>query len=541
MMKSLLRTREILLLLGVALVAGCTTGSGLVGVPPSNPGGSAPSQAGAGAPTALPATDAGLAEHVPQQLIIRFLPGASIEPVLSAIQGTVLRELKTFNAAVVDLPPGASIVDTIRKVQFMSGVKYVEPNYIYRLSLTPNDLYFATKQWGPQKIGAPAAWDATTGGSTSVIAILDSGVSSIHPDFMGIMGKILTGSNCVTPGGSTDDNVGHGTHVAGIAAAIGNNNIGIAGISWLSPILPIKVADSSGLVTTGTEVCGLDFAAGFAANNPGDQVSANMSFGGAGYSQLVKDAVDLAISKNVVLIAAAGNDGKATVLFPAGYPGVMAVGATDPSNNLATFSTHGSQLSVVAPGVDIYSTLPTSGPVSAPIGYGYLSGTSMAAPHVTGVAALVRAKNPTFTVSQVRSQIEKTATNLPTAGGGFNPQFGWGLVNAAAAVGVAQTNNYGSVLVTVTKAGANTGGVDVVIWTIPTGAIVCTTLSQPLQTAQTSSTGTSVGVATFNAVPAGSYCATASQASPPAKGTTAAPFTVPAGGTTTPPPTILIM
>jgi Subtilase family len=163
----------------------------------------------------------------------------------------------------------------------------------------------------------------------------------------------------------------------------------------------------------------------------------------------------------------------------------------------------------------------------------------MASPHAAGVAALVRAKNPGFSVLQVRSQIEQTATRLPSGGTGFNQQFGWGLVNAAAAVGAMQVNNYGSVLVTVTKAGVNTGGVDVIIWAIPTGATACTTLSQPLQTVQTSSNGSSIGVATFNAIPVGSYCATASEASPVAKGGTTSSFTVTAGIPTPVPVTIM--
>ncbi|HEX2713167.1 MAG TPA: S8 family serine peptidase, partial [Candidatus Acidoferrales bacterium] len=228
------RVGEAILLLSLVLVVGCTSGSNLIGVPhpPSGP-------AGGGSGSSLPATDAGLAEHAPQQLIIRFLPGASTQTILKEINGTELGQLKAFNSLVVGLPQGASIVDTIRKVQAMSGVKFAEPNYIYRALLLPNDPFFATKQWGPQKINAPAAWDTDTGSSTSVIAIIDTGVSVASIEFTGV-GKLLTGTNCV--GGLTsDDDNGHGTHVAGIAAANGNDNNGIAGISWLSPILPIKV------------------------------------------------------------------------------------------------------------------------------------------------------------------------------------------------------------------------------------------------------------------------------------------------------------
>src|SRR5437016_2385631 len=253
---------------------------------------------------------------------------------------------------------------------------------------------------------------------------------------------MLIGTNCVAPGGVTDDDNGHGTHVAGIAAAIGDNGIGIAGIAWAASILPIKVLDASGSGTNANVACGIQAGADFAASNPGMRVVENLSLGGPAYSQVIKDAVDSALQSNVLVIAAAGNDGKATVLFPAGYPGVMAVGATTPANERATFSTYGSHLSVVAPGVDIYSTYLSGN-------FKYLSGTSMAAPHVSGTAALVRALNTSMTPAQVRTQIEQTATRL--GGSGFNPQFGWGLVNAAATVtGTPVTSNYGTVQVTAT-------------------------------------------------------------------------------------------
>ncbi len=495
-----------LFILSFLFLFGCTSGSRLVGVPSS--------QGPTSGPPTLPSADSGLAEHVPQQLIIGFLPKAEAQKVVAAVNGALLKEFKELNAVLVGLPQGASVVETIRRVQAMSGTKYAEPNYIYRASIVPNDPFFASKQWGPQKINALAAWDVTTGNANSVVAVIDSGVSSTHPEFSG---KILIGTNCTTDPGGTEDNNGHGTHVAGIAAAIGNNGIGIAGIAWAASILPIKVLDSTGSGTTTTIACGINFGASFALTNPTRRVVQNLSLGGPGYSQLLKDAVDSALQNNVVVIAAAGNDGKATVLFPAGFPGVMAVGAITPTNDRAPFSTFGSHLSVVAPGVDIYSTAPGGS-------YQFMMGTSQAAPHVSGVAALIRAQNPGLTPAQVRSQIEQTATRL--GGSSFNPQFGWGLVNAAAAVGAPVASNFGSVQVTVRDnvTLAPVPGVDVIIWV---GTPSCLGLTQVVQTAQTNATG----VAAFNAVPAGSDCATASQASPPKKGTST-PFTVTGGSTT---------
>src|SRR5207247_4990948 len=295
-----------------------------------------------------------------------------------------------------------------------------------------NDPFSSSKQWGPQKINAPAAWDLTTGNPNSVVAVVDTGVDSTHPD---LSGNILAGINCTGEAGTPN---GHGTHVAGIAAAIGNNGIGIAGIAWAAGILPIKVCTISGCVISDI-ACGILFGANFATLNPGKRVVENLSLGGAGYSQTLKDAVDNAIQSNVLVIASAGTDGKSTVLFPAGYPGVMAVGASTPTNDRAVFSTYGSHLSVIAPGVDIYSTIPGGG-------YSLMSGTSMAAPHVAGVAALILALSPGLSPAQVRSQIERTATHLGSSA--FDPQFGWGVVDAAAALRALVPTNYGQVHIT---------------------------------------------------------------------------------------------
>src|SRR5438552_11010710 len=524
MKRKLQRALSGLFLLSVVLLAGCSSGSGLVGVP-------RPGQAPPPGPPLLPATDAGLAEHVPAQIIIGFVPKTDARKIATAVNGTVLRELRELNAMLVGLPPqSSSIVETIRKAQTISGVKYAEPNYVYRAFVDPNDPFFSTKQWGPQKINAPAAWGVTAGNANSVVAVVDTGVSSTDPEFSG---KMLIGTNCVAPGGVTDDDNGHGTHVAGIAAAIGDNGIGIAGIAWAARILPIKVLDASGSGTSADVACGIEFGANFAASNPMIRLVENLSLGSFAYAQLIKDAVDSALQSNVLIVAAAGNDGKATVQFPAGYPGVMAVGATTPANERATFSTYGSHLSVVAPGVDIYSTF-LSGT------FKYLSGTSMAAPHVSGTAALVRAVQAGLSPAQVRTQIEQTATRL--GGSGFNPQFGWGLVNAAAAVGTPGASNYGNAQVSVTAyttTGPSVPGADVILWV---GTSSCSGLTQVVQTTQTSSgppgAGTA-GVAVFNAVPAGSYCATVVLASPSGKAATVPALTVTAGATTNATVTIL--
>jgi thermitase len=501
-------------ILSVVFLTGCAASSGLLGVPSSGP-------VSPGGPPPLPSTDAGLAEHVPQQVVIGLLPATEPQKVIATVNGKVLNQNKNLNAVVISLPPGSSIVEAIRKFQGIPGVRYAEPNYIYRALLIPNDPFFATKQWGPQKINAPAAWDTTTGSLSSIIAILDTGITSAHPKFSG---KILAGgTNCTPDIGGVEDANGHGTHVAGIAAATGNTGVGIAGMAWVSPILPIKVVDSTGRADSFWVACGIDAGRIYAIANPTTRVVENLSLGGEGYAIVMKDAIDAAIQNNVLIVAASGNTGKATILFPAGYPGVMAVGATTPTNDRAAFSSYGSYLSVVAPGVDIYSTWLGGG-------YIFLSGTSMAAPHVSGVAALVRGLNQGLTPAQVRAQIEQTATRLSPSG--FDPQFGWGLVNAAAAVGPAGSSSYGSIQVqacTVSCAPGQlppTSGADVIVWT---GTPACAGLNQVVQTALTNV----AGVAFFGTVPAGSYCVTVSRLlSFIQRGQTPTPFAVTAGATT---------
>ena len=492
------------LVLSVLLLVGCTSGSGLIGVPSPGPGG--PS-----GPPPLPSSDAGLADHVPQQIVIGVQPNTDIHRIATSVGGTVTREIKELRSVTVRFPQPTSIVDNIRKLQAMAGVRYAEPNYLYQLFGTPNDPFFSSKQWGPQEIGAPSAWDITKGSPNAVVAVLDSALDGTHPEFSG---KVLTGNNC--EGGPTTA-VAHGTHVAGIAAALGNNGIGIAGVNWNAGILPIQVCNTSGACANSDIACGIIFGATFATLNS-VRVVENLSLGGPGYAQQIKDAVDFALQSGVLVIASSGNDGKSTVLFPAGYPGVMAVGASTPANGRATFSTYGPHLSVVAPGVDIYSTIPGAR-------YTLMSGTSMAAPHVAGVAALILALSPGLSPAQVRSQIERTATHLGSSA--FDPQFGWGVVDAAAALGALVPNNYGQVQITVQDTLGSVGGADVVLWV---GTASCLGLTQEVQTAQTSfgpppTTAPPLGVASFNAVPVGSYCATASTTTE--KGTTAAPFAVP--------------
>jgi subtilisin family serine protease len=213
-----------------------------------------------------------------------------------------------------------------------------------------------------------------------------------------------------------DDDYGHGTHVAGIAAAVSNNDLGITGVSWGAKIMPLKMLNASGTGTT----FNLAKAIYFAVDN-GAQVI-NMSLGascGSGWPE-VEDAVDYAVAKGVLLIAAAGNN-QPYVFCPAAIADVVAVGATSATDVRASFSNYGPELEVVAPGVDIYSTLVGGG-------YGTTNGTSMAAPFVAGLAALLRSSDPALTAGDVTTVIQNTSDDLGSPG--WDPLYGHGRINA---------------------------------------------------------------------------------------------------------------
>jgi subtilisin family serine protease len=252
-------------------------------------------------------------------------------------------------------------------------------------------------------------------------------VDTRHPD---LAANLVQGYS-VLPGSGPEDDHGHGTHVAGIIAAVGHNNQGIAGVAPHCKIMPVKVLNHEGKGDTGDIVAGLLWA----VNNGAKVV--NMSLGGTGGSRALMDAVAYAQSKDVLVVAAMGNDGANAQEYPAGYPGVVAVGASDSTDEIASFSNFGTWISVAAPGEDILSTLPThSVYVTETEGkdtsYDSMDGTSMASPFVAGLAALIRSQFPTMTAPLVKSRIEKSADDLGDPG--FDNYFGHGRINAARAI-----------------------------------------------------------------------------------------------------------
>lgn len=290
----------------------------------------------------------------------------------------------------------------------------------------PNDPYFGN-QWGLSMIDAPHAWGLSRGSSSVLIAVIDSGIDLDHPD---LAAKVRTDIDWdfVNDDDVADDDHGHGTHVAGIAAAATDNGVGVAGLGWEATLLPLKVLSSSGSGSSSD----LIEAIYYAADNGADVL--NMSLAPENRDrdvqsipcpQTVQEAVDYAYAKGVVLVAAAGNhDGTNTFnaeVFPANCDHVLGVAAINSDGSVASYSNYGGHVSVAAPGTNIYSTWMGGG-------YGYMSGTSMATPHVSGLAALLRARYPSYTPDQVASAILDNAEDIGPAG--RDDYAGCGLIDA---------------------------------------------------------------------------------------------------------------
>ncbi len=375
-----------------------------------------PSSTGTPAPPGQPLRQA----HVPDELVVRFSPGLSAPAMDNTLRGLgaeVWREIRGLGIQVLRVPEDR-LDQVLAALSHNPNIEFVEPNYIATtMDEIPSDPHFA-EQWGLAAIGAPAAWGVTTGSADVTIAIVDTGVDLTHPD---LDGKIVRGWDFVNDDADPKDDNGHGTHVAGIAAAESNNGIGVAGVSWGAWIMPIKVLNSSG---SGSYA---DVAAGivYAVDNGAEVI--NLSLGGSAPSEALRAAIQYAYSANVVVVAAAGNTGAEGLMYPAAYPEVIAVGAVDRSVNWAAFSSYGQELDLVAPGVDIVSTCRGAS-------YCVMAGTSMATSHVTGSVALLLGVDPSLNPAEVRALLQASSRDLGP--GGPDSYFGAGLVYISSVLSV---------------------------------------------------------------------------------------------------------
>jgi subtilisin family serine protease len=289
----------------------------------------------------------------------------------------------------------------------------------------PNDPFYATYQADLTLIHVPEAWRITTGTARTVVAILDTGYTASHPDLAGV--PIVAPYNELTRTTDVTDVSGHGTHVFGTIAAKANNGIGVAGIAPGVSIMPVKVCGDDGNCWNSDVLAGVEYAVAHGASVINLSLGAELSSPGIAAFQ---STFDEAAAAGVVVVAAAGNSGDTAIEYPAAFNHVISVAATDSATTnpdaAAPFSTRNAFVDLAAPGVAIASTVPGG------TGYAIGSGTSMATPHVTAVAALVRSANPTWTVAQVETALERSAVDLGTAG--RDDVFGYGRVDAAGAL-----------------------------------------------------------------------------------------------------------
>jgi serine protease len=368
--------------------------------------------------------------YVPQEVLVKFRSGP-FSQLAQAINrhfgGRVLQVFGHTGWQRVKLPANANIAAAISQYRTFGDVQSIEPNYIWKKYRTPNDSQYGN-QWAWPKIGAPQAWDRSTGSSSVVVAVIDTGVDYTHPDLAANMwrnpGEIAGNGTDDDNNGYVDDVYGidrynydsdpmddddHGTHVAGTIGAVGNNSVGVAGANWTVKIMALKFLGPDGGSTADAITC-FEYMTQMKQRGVNVRV-ANSSWGGSGYSLALKNAMDTASANGILHVAAAGNDGAnndTTGSYPANYdsPGIISVAASDRFDNRPSWSNYGAtNVDLAAPGASILSTVRG--------GYATYGGTSMATPHVTGGAALYAASNPGASAAQIRSAIMSSA--VPTA------------------------------------------------------------------------------------------------------------------------------
>ena len=447
-------------------VAGASSGAG------EPLGGVARASDASTATQAGPIIDESNLDFVPGEIVVRFVDGglaASAVPSLEAAGVSLVLErslaaegMRLYEAAGMGK---AETLAAARALTARSDVLYAFPNYIYRAALAPNDTFYA-RQWHYEAINMESAWDVTTGSSDVVVAVLDSGIIDSHPDFAG---RLLPGYDFITdvtsandgggrdndPYDDVDDGAGyHGTHVAGTIGAATDNGTGVAGVDWSAMILPVRVLGASG--GTFVDITDALFWAvggsvpGAPSNlNPADVV--NLSLGGPGTcSQAWQDVIDT-VSQFAVVVAAAGNDNlSANGFVPANCSGVIAVGATDFNGERSWYSNFGSAVDVMAPGGDtsafLFDAPRPDGVLSVGFDgspeYVFMQGTSMAAPHVSGLVALMKSLDLSVDADRALAALRASATPLsdsacdgPGAGRTlFSEDCGAGLIDAALAL-----------------------------------------------------------------------------------------------------------
>ncbi len=404
-------------------------------------------------------------KYVPDQLVVKFKPGVGQDVINSINKKTGAKLIKVSKFAdfnILKIPQGKTVKEMVEKYKKHVQVEYAEPNFIAHAHMVPNDSFYSPYQWHLDNsvyggINMELAWDISTGYGV-IVAVVDTGVAyedyseviflnrnktktiyySQAPDLVGT--DFVAGYDFVNDDAHPNDDEGHGTHVTGTIAQRTNNGIGVAGVAFDCSIMPVKVLDSSG---SGTYT---DIADGiyFAADNEADVI--NMSLGGSFDSSILKDAVAYAYGKGVTIVCSSGNDGASNSIgFPAAYDDYcIAVGATRYDEAISYYSNGGTSLDITAPGGDVTIDQNNDGYGDGVLqqthdgndytsfGYYFYQGTSMSAPHVSGVAALLISVGVAITPNTVREALQTTAEDHGEPG--WDSWYGHGIVDAYAAL-----------------------------------------------------------------------------------------------------------
>ncbi|HYZ85330.1 MAG TPA: S8 family serine peptidase, partial [Bryobacteraceae bacterium] len=385
-------------------------------------------------------------DHVPDRLLVQHRIGTSAEAAKKTVEAhgaKVERQIEKLRISVLKV--SEKNADSVAKRLESTGqFSFIERDFVATGSAVPNDPS-ASSQWHLQMIQAPAAWDITKGAATIPIAVIDSGVEPNHPD---LAAKLIPGWNFLTGNSDTHDLLGHGTAVAGAAAAATDNGLGISGVGWANPVMPLVVLNSSNYATYSDIANAIIYAA-----DRGVRII-NVSVSGTSASSTLQNAVNYAWNKGAIVFAAAGNNANSTPTYPAACQNVVSVAATDTNDLLASFSSYGSWIVLSAPGNYIYSTAMGGS-------YGTWYGTSFASPIAAGVAALVLSARPGLTAPVLVDLLQSNADDLGPVG--KDSTYGSGRVNAYRAVFAASSISADAaaptVQITNPAAGATLGGV----------------------------------------------------------------------------------
>lgn len=383
-------------------------------------------------------------KYVPNEILVKFKPGLSdkeLDNINSKCEASVLYTSPYAGFKTLKVPKTKTVEEMIDIYSKNPNVEYAVPNYVMYAAMVPNDPYYEPYQWNfkpPNGINVTDAWDISTGTGV-IVAVIDTGIASNAPDLSET--NFVQGYDFINYDNDPADDNGHGTHVAGTIAQSTNNGIGVAGVAYGCTIMPVKVLDASGSGTLSQLVDGIYYASGKNSQYKADVISMSLGFPTSVTAKKLRpllSALDYAYSQGIVIVAAAGNDATSTVCYPAAYDKCIAVGATRYDGTRPYYSNYGSALDIMAPGGDmsvdqnqdykpdgiLQNTLADT---SDTFDYYLYQGTSMATPHVSGVAALLIANGVTGP-ENVRQAMQSTAKDMGATG--WDSGYGWGIVDA---------------------------------------------------------------------------------------------------------------